>query len=194
MALEYRRAEGAEWRVRRDHLGQRAAGEQQFPRRIPLAVGARQRQIREPGLLTRPQVRGCDEAQHRVGDGPRIVRVVGVRDGCAHGRVGEDAPRRCLGRTQPGKQRVHRAGVHDAEAEQRQLPGVIETRARASAARAGPAPAARRPAAPAARQARPDLRAASASYSRRHQAGSRSSEASMSASSASRSRRTPSTA
>ncbi len=73
VALEYRRAEGAERGVRRDHLGQRATGEQQFPRRIPLAVGTRQRQIREPGLLTRPQVRGCDEAEHRVGDGPRIV-------------------------------------------------------------------------------------------------------------------------
>ena len=73
MALEYRRAEDAERRVRRDHLGQRAAGEQQFARRIPFAVGARQRQIREPGLVTRPQVCGRDEAEHRVGDGPGIV-------------------------------------------------------------------------------------------------------------------------
>ena len=129
---------GTERGVVRDQVRERTAGQQQFARRIPVAVVARQRQVGEPRVVARLGADGAQQAEHRVGDPPRavvvVVRldrpVVGGGDGGAGGRVLQRGPGRRLDRAKPGEQRMRRRGVDHPQPEHGELAGLLESRSR----------------------------------------------------------------
>ena len=98
----------AEGRVVGHEVAQRALRQKQLSGGVEVTVVARQRQLRQPGLLAWVEPRRRDQSQDRLGDRVGGVRVERLLDGRPHGGIAEDGPRPRLDRPEAGQQRMHR--------------------------------------------------------------------------------------